>query len=486
MGTAAGSASCLFVIFGATGDLLRRKLLPALFHLSESGRLPLKFHVLGVARGDGMTDAKFRQWARASLADAGFAAPRIRHRWCDRCLHFHRLAAEGPTAFEALRARISALEREHGLPGNRVFYLALPPQAFAGTIEGLGRAGLNRHAGWTRLVIEKPFGRDLASARALNALVHAYFREQEVYRIDHYLGKDTVQNLLALRFGNALFESVWNRDHVQSVHITVAEELGVEARGAYYEQTGAVRDMLQNHLAQLLTLTAMEPPAAFAADSIRFEKIKVLRAARALSADSVVLGQYAAGRQGRRRLRAYRGEPGVAPRSRTATFAAGRLHMDNWRWQGVPFFLRTGKRLARRTTAIAINFRRTPVALFKVNGGAAPACNALKISLQPDEGFALSFAVKTPGDHFELATRRMEFRYGDAFGELSAGYETLLLEIIEGDQTLFVHADETIASWALFGPLLTKKLPLYPYPAGSRGPAAAARLRKPDDAGADD
>jgi glucose-6-phosphate 1-dehydrogenase len=479
LSAAASAASCLFIIFGATGDLMRRKLLPALFHLSESGRLPQNFHVLGVARGD-MPDTAFREWARAGLADSGFSAPRIRHRWCNRCLHYHRLDQQTRAAFDALRARIDDLEREHKLPGNRVFYLALPPQAVAGAIEGLGRAGLNREPGWTRLVIEKPFGRDLASARALNALVHRYFRERQVYRIDHYLGKDTVQNLLALRFGNALFESVWNRDHVASVHITVAEALGVEKRGAYYEQTGALRDMVQNHLAQLLTLTAMEPPAAFEADSIRFEKIKVLRATARPAARAVVLGQYAAGLQGRRKLPAYRDEPGVAPKSNVETFAAVRLQIDNWRWQGVPFYLRTGKRLAQRATDIAIHFHRTPVALFKFNGGSAPHHNVLRISIQPDEGFALAFDVKTPGDAFRLESRRMEFSYRDAFGELSSGYETLLLEIIDGDQTLFVHADESVAAWTLFGPLLGKKLTLHPYAAGSWGPPAATRLLNSD------
>jgi glucose-6-phosphate 1-dehydrogenase len=476
--SAAGIDGCLFVIFGATGDLMRRKLLPALFHLSESGRLPPQFHVLGVSRSGDMTDDKFRQWARESLRHAGFKTTRVRRRWCDRCLHYQRLEDENdPAAFATLSTRLASLEREIGLRGNRIFYLALPPQAFAAIIEGIGKAGLNRNTGWTRLVIEKPFGRDLASAVALNELVHRFFPEKQVYRIDHYLGKDTVQNLLALRFGNALFESVWNREHVQCVKITVAETLGVEERGAYYEQTGAVRDMLQNHLAQLLTLTAMEPPAAFEADSIRFEKIKVLRAVQGLDAKSVVLGQYSGGTAGRSKLPAYRREAGVARQSTTPTFAAVRVLINNWRWQGVPFYLRTGKRLPRRMTEIGIEFHRTPVSLFRFSGGALPHHNALSISIQPDEGFALSFDVKTPGGQFELQTRRMEFNYRDAFGELSSGYETLLLEIIEGDQTLFVHADETIASWSLFGPLLSKKLGVHPYAAGSWGPAAAERLR---------
>jgi glucose-6-phosphate 1-dehydrogenase len=480
---AAAPAPCLFIIFGGTGDLMQRKLLPALFHLWESRRLPANFHVLGVARSGGMNDTKFRQWARASLSRAGFdATPGRRQRWCNGCLHYARLEGESGAAFHALGARIAELERTHGLAGNRVFYLALPPQAFGSTIDGIGGARLHRGAGWSRLVIEKPFGRDLASAIDLNALVHRHFDETQVYRIDHYLGKDTVQNLLALRFGNALFESVWNREHVRSVHITVAETIGVERRGRYYEQAGAVRDMLQNHMAQLLTLTAMEPPAAFEADSIRFEKIKVLRAAAPLTARSVVFGQYAAGLQGRRKLAAYRDEPGVARRSATETFVAVRLAIENWRWHGVPFFLRTGKRLAQQATDITINFHRTPVSFFEFAGGARPHHNTLCISIQPEEKFALSFAVKTPGDQFELATRRMEFCYRDAFGELSSGYETLLLEIIEGDQTLFVHADESIAAWRLFGPLLARKLKLHPYAAGTWGPPPAARMRDADDA----
>lgn len=468
--------ACIFVIFGATGDLMRRKLLPALFHLSDSKQLPERFHIVGVARARSMTDIKFRRWARAALADANLSAARVRSRWCDNCLHYHALENDSVPAFEALRARISRIESDCNLPGNRVLYLALPPDAFAGTIQTLGKAQLNRSAGWTRLVVEKPFGRDIASALHLNLLVHRYFNEEQVYRIDHYLGKDTVQNLLAFRFGNALFESVWNRQHVKSVQITVAEELGVEKRGAYYDRTGALRDMVQNHLIQLLTLTAMEPPAAFRGDSIHFEKVKVLHAVESLSANSVVLGQYAAGTAGRRKLPAYRNEEGVAPRSNTETFVAARLHINNWRWQGVPFYLRTGKRLARPLTEIAINFQRAPVALFRFTGDPRPHSNALMISLQPDEGFALTFEVKIPGEQFELQTRRMEFHYRDAFGTLASGYETLLLEITRGDQTLFVHAEETVASWRIFTPLLRKRLSSHAYAAGSWGPAAADKL----------
>jgi glucose-6-phosphate 1-dehydrogenase len=457
---------------------MRRKLLPALFHLSESGTLPASFHIIGVARGAGMTDDKFRRWARRALADSGFSRARLRSRWCNDCLHFHRLADASALAFESLRSRIDQIETHHNLPGNRVFYLALPPNAFEGTIQSLGEAKLNHARGWTRLVIEKPFGRDLSSAVSLNDIAHRFFRERQIYRIDHYLGKDTVQNLLALRFANALFESVWNRHHIKSVDILVAESLGVERRGAYYDDTGALRDIMQNHLAQLLTLTAMEPPAAFTAESVRFEKIKVLQAVEPLTAKSVVMGQYAAGAIGRQRMLAYRNETVISARSRTETFVAARLHLRNWRWHGVPFYLRTGKRLVRPLTMIAINFHRAPVALFR---GAPAHHNVLKIFLQPDEGFQLAFEVKTPGEPFELQTRRMEFHYRDAFGELSSGYETLLLEIIRGDQTLFVHADEGIAAWKIFRPLLRRRFPVHRYPAGTWGPLAANRILAPGD-----
>jgi glucose-6-phosphate 1-dehydrogenase len=304
----------------------------------------------------------------------------------------------------------------------------------------------------------------------LNALVHEYFDESQVYRIDHYLGKETVQNLLAFRFGNALFESAWNRDHIQSVQITVAEAVGIEGRAGYYEQTGALRDMVQNHLTQLLTLAAMEVPAAFEPDSIRFEKVKVLRSVVPIGEDAVVFGQYTAGRLEGKKLAGYRQEPGVAAPSKTETFVALRLEIENWRWQGVPFYLRTGKRLARRVTEITINFRSPPVALFKSIGGDITHSNALVITLEPDEGFELSFEVKSPGEQFTLQTQRMKFRYAEVFGTLSAGYETLLLEVMRGDQTLFVHADETEAAWRLYTPLLRNRPALHFYPAGSWGP----------------
>ena len=469
--------ACLFVIFGATGDLARRKLFPALFQLMGDGLLSSRCRVLGVGRDERLGNEGFRAEAREALA--GFSSPSKVRRWCDTCLRYQGIPGATAADFRELGRSIAEFDQTHGLKGNRVLYLALPPAAVAPTIAALGVEGLSKSAGWTRLVIEKPFGHDLDSARRMNALVHRYFDEAQVYRIDHYLGKESVQNLLAFRFGNALFESAWNRDHIASVAITVAEELGVESRAASYEETGALRDMVQNHLTQLLTLTAMEVPAAFNAESIRFEKVKVLRSVAPIADGAAVFGQYGPGRVGRKRLRGYRQEPGVAPRSTTETFVAIRLAIDNWRWQGVPFHLCTGKRLARRVTEITIDFRHPPVALFRSVDGCATHANALVITLQPNEGFDLSFEVKSPGEQFTLQTQHMDFRYAATFGHsLSSGYDTLLQDVVQGDQTLFVHADETEASWRLYSPLLRKARKLHRYPAGGAGPAHQASVTR--------
>ncbi|MEP7329919.1 MAG: glucose-6-phosphate dehydrogenase, partial [Betaproteobacteria bacterium] len=456
---------------------MHRKLLPALYQLMGDGLLPADCRILGVGRDEALTDEGFRAQARAAIGKAGLSVGARVRRWCNTCLHYQGLGTGAAADYLRLAGRMAELEKKSGLGGNRVLYLALPPTAFPGTIEALGKAGLNRSHGWTRLVIEKPFGRDLASARRLNTLIHRFFAEEQVYRIDHYLGKESVQNLLAFRFGNALFESAWNRVHISSVQIAVAEDLGIEQRARYYEDSGALRDMVQNHMTQLLTLTAMEVPAAFEADSIRFEKVKVLRSVAPIREDAVVFGQYGPGKVGRKALPGYRQEPGVDARSDTETFVALRLDIDNWRWQGVPFYLSTGKRLARRVTEITINFRNPPVALFRSLDACSTHTNVLVITLQPDEGFDLSFEVKSPGDHFTLQTQHMDFRYAEAFGApLGAGYETLLRDVAQGDLTLFVHADEAEASWRLYAPLLRKQRELHAYPAGSNGPASAERL----------
>ena len=465
----------LFVVFGATGDLMRRKLLPSLYRLATSGQIH-RCLILGVARKSEPGKAGFRAQAREALKAEGVEAGEFSARWCDECLHYQPIGKGTPEDFRSLAGRIAELEQAHQMPGNRVFYLALSPATFPATITGLAGAGLNHSSGWTRLVIEKPFGRDLVAAQELNALVHRHFEESQVYRIDHYLGKETVQNLLTFRFANALFEPLWNRDRVDSVEIIVAESLGVEKRADYYEQAGALRDMVQNHLTQLLTLTAMEVPAAFDADAIRDEKVKVLRSMERIRPEGVVLGQYSRGKRNGTEVPGYREEPGVAPDSRTETFVALRLEIANWRWQGVPFYLSTGKRLPRRVSQIAVRFRCPPVTFFQRFDSCKLNPNALLITLQPDEGFDLQFEVKTPGQQLTLETHRLRFRYEEAFAPLPDAYETLLLDVLEGDQTLFVRDDEVEASWRLYTPLLEQRGPVHFYAAGDWGPPEAEQL----------
>ncbi len=463
--------SHVFTIFGATGDLTSRKLVPALYRLLQRDDDRKRCHILGAARSP-LTDDDFRRDIRTALADAGFDEAEL-SRWCDANVHYHSLGRSGDD-YAGLKDRVTEIEAANGLPGNRVNYLALPPKAFPGTIEAIGEAGLHEGEGWQRLVIEKPFGRDLESAQQLNDLVHRFFEESQIFRIDHYLGKETVQNLLVFRFANALFESAWHRGQIEKVEITVLEKLGVETRAGYYDESGALRDMIQNHLTQLLSLVGMEAPTRFTADSIRREKIKLLESVAAIDLKDVLFGQYTAGDVDGEPVPGYRDEEGVASGSTTPTFVRLHLHVANWRWEGVPFILQTGKRMHEQSTRIVIHFQRAPVSIFQPFEETCDVhANVLVITLQPNEGFDLRFEVKRPRMPLRLDSKTLHFRYGDEFGRLPDAYETLLLDVIQGDQTLFVHADEVLNSWRLYTPLLEADIPVQSYAAGSAGPARA-------------
>jgi glucose-6-phosphate 1-dehydrogenase len=477
---------CMVVIFGATGDLSRRKLVPALYHLHRHGSLHACYGILGVSRSS-MSDEEFRQQMRKACRDT--EEDEFDHEsWSAFARRLHYMAAdlEDQAAYKDLAERLE--EMGAGEPGasNRLFYLAVPPDLMSDIVEGLATAGLTGQGeAWTRIVIEKPFGWNLESARQLNQQIGKHFAENQVYRIDHFLGKEMVQNLLAFRFGNILFEPVWNRNYVDYVEITAAETLGVGERAGFYEETGALRDMVANHMLQVLTLTTMEPPVAYDAASVREEKVQVLRSIRPMNAEEVrartIRGQYGPGQIDGKRVRGYREEEGVDPHSTTETYAAVDFRIDNWRWAGVPFYLRTGKRLARTMFEVAIHFKPTPHTIFVHREGQV-APNVIVIRLKPEEGIDVTFSAKVPGEEMETARVRMEFDYDEAFGvELPEAYETLLLEAMQGDPTLFLRADEVEWQWTLIDPILevwSAEPPsdLTNYEAGSEGPAAAHEL----------
>jgi glucose-6-phosphate 1-dehydrogenase len=473
---------CILVIFGASGDLTRRKLLPAVYNLAEAHHLPDPFAILGVAR-PAIEESAFRSQMRERVRDAE-GEPLEPDKWSRIEERLWYVSGEFSDAamYERLARTLDENGTRHGIPPNYLFYFAIPPDLFGEVAGRLAAAGLtHEERGWRRVIIEKPFGYDLQSARALNEQLARGLRESQIYRIDHYLGKETVQNILALRFANGIFEPIWNRRYVDHVQMTVAEEVGVETRGAYYDAAGALRDIVQNHMFQLLTLVAMEPPISFQAEDVRNEKVKVLHAVPSMSAADVrrhvVRAQYAG----------YTSEPKVAPDSRTETFVAMKLAIDNWRWAGVPFYLRTGKRLARRWTEIAIEFKRAPFILFRETPVECMNPNVLVLRIQPDEGISLSFDAKVPGPLERLDTVTMDFSYGEYFkAEPSTGYETLLFDAMAGDQSLFHRMDIVEAGWQIVDPILRVapsegSLPLPTYAPGSSGPAEADLLLDRDD-----
>lgn len=474
------------VIFGATGDLTHRKLIPALYCLGTVGLLPEKMAIVGFGRSD-RKDAEFREGLRQAVQESGIHLQTREWESFAHRITYCRGGYDDQASFERLAKDLARIGEETGAEDRRLFYLATPPNIYADVVHNLGLARLNKpekQDGWVRLIVEKPFGHDLATAQRLDHCIHQVFDESQVYRIDHYLGKETVQNIFVLRFVNGIFEPIWNRNYVDHVQITAAEAIGVEGRGGYYEEAGAVRDMLQSHLLQLLTLTAMEPPSAFTAGKVRDEKVKVLDSLRFPDpsdiAPSVVRGQYTRGMSEGRRVPGYQDEPDVPPRSTTETFIAAKLVVDNWRWAGVPFYLRTGKRMPKRVSEIAIEFRRAPHPFLPGGTRREARRNVLVIRIQPDDGLALRLDVKVPGPNMRVRPVDMSFLYREAFGGDSPdAYQRLLLDAMRGDSTLFARTDEVEAAWTLINPLLKGDLaatPPPPYAAGSWGPEAADDL----------
>lgn len=481
--------ACAMVIFGASGDLARRKLIPALYELALHQCLGRHFAIVGFARTP-MSDDAFRDAAAEAVRKSSVGRPLDGEKLRDFLRGFTYVAGDyaAPEAFQRLKQHAGDLDHQLHLEGNRLYYLATPPEVYPSVIEQLGNAHMAHSQdgrSWTRIIVEKPYGHDLASARQLNRSVLEVFEESQVYRIDHYLGKDTVQNLLVLRFGNGIFEPLWNRNYVDHVQITAAESLGVETRAAFYENTGAVRDMIQSHVLQLTSLVALEPPSAFDATAVRNEKIKLLQAIRPFTPETaardVVRGQYGPGVIGGHPVVGYRQEPGVHGDSVTETFTAARLAIDNWRWADVPFYIRTGKRLSRAVTEIAIQFRRAPHLVFR---GQGLDTNALVLNVQPEEGISIRFHAKFPGPDMRLKDVAMDFSYPSEFGARHSAYTTLLNDCMRGDATLFDRADGLEAAWALVDPILQawsgSDAPVPTYAAGSWGPRESDELLERD------
>ena len=485
------SEPCSIILFGASGDLAKRKVIPAMFDLAQHGSLGERYAITGFARTP-MTDESFRNTLGEAAKTISEVGPIDPAKWDQFASNLHYCAGEygDLDAYKRLAKQLDDIDQARNLCGNRLFYLSTPPEVYQHIIENLGESGLAQPScpgSWVRIIVEKPFGRDLASAKELNKMVLSVFDENQVYRIDHYLGKDTVQNLLVLRFGNGIFEPLWNRNYVDHVQITASETLGVERRGGFYETAGALRDMIQSHVLQLTSLVAVEPPASFDATAVRNEKLKVLQSIRPFNlemvAQSVVRGQYAPGKVGDKTVAGYRDEPGVSRTSRTETFVSARVLIDNRRWAGVPFYLRTGKRLAKRSTEIMIQFKRAPHIVFRER---EVQPNRLVLNIQPDEGICVSFGAKKPGTEMAIGNVAMNFSYKEGFGGNSrSAYATLLNDCLRGDATLFDRADSVEAAWALVDPILdvwsaAKTATVPEYPSGTWGPKESDQLLERD------
>ncbi len=472
------------IIFGASGDLTKRKLLPALFHLEQSNLLPEEFSVVGVARRP--LQGEFEKDMREGILQ--FGGVQEGEKKLDEFMQkvsYFAMNFDDPGGYDKLKTVLEGIDQKQGTKGNRLFYLATAPEYFAEIIEQLGGHGMAKpQHGNVHVIIEKPFGHDLASARQLNDEVNRVFAEDQIFRIDHYLGKETVQNILIFRFANGIFEPVWNRNYVDHVQITAAEDIGIEGRGPFYEKAGALRDVIQNHVMELLSFVALEPPVSFEADSMRREKVKVWRSVQPIHFMDAVRGQYGPGKVDGKDVKGYRQEDRVDPNSSTETYAALKVGIENWRWAGVPFYLRAGKRLAKRVTEITIQFKQPPQLLFKNQSGACRELqpNLIAMRIQPDEGISLRFGAKVPSPNMEVCPVNMNFSYAEAFGKSSAnGYERLLLDAMLGDATLFAHRDGVEATWSLLTPILdywaaNKPKDLPNYAAGTWGPKSADEL----------
>ncbi len=483
---------CVVIIFGASGDLTKRKLLPALYHLEQAGLLPGEIAVVGVARRK-LEESFAPDMQEGIISGGGVKEDEEKLAPFVSKVSYHAMNFDDDAGYVGLKSSLEAIDQKFGTKGNRLFYLATAPEYFADIINSLGKHGMNKPDAskpgtWVRTIIEKPFGHDLESARALNDDVNKVFAEDQIFRIDHYLGKETVQNILVFRFANGIFENVWNRNYIDHVEITAAEAIGIEGRGPFYETAGLLRDVIQNHVMELLSFVAMEPPVSFQAEAVRAEKVKVWKSIKPIKPECTVRGQYGPNTIDGKEITGYRQEERVNPESQTETYAALKVKIENWRWAGVPFYIRAGKRMAKRVTEITVTFKKPPLSIFNAAGQGSEGIksNVISMRIQPDEGITLRFGAKLPGPNMQISPVNMVFSYAEAFGASSAnGYERLLLDAMLGDATLFAHRDGVEATWALMTPVLEgwkngPKMEFPNYAAGTWGPEAADELLKKD------